>query len=148
MPTPNIGKDIGFGVIFKLSTTTTVLSTLATAIGNLIDIDGFANPIPRIDTTDIDDAAASCKPGTPEAGPGTVTIAYKQGDSGHNKLLAMNANRTVGKFHIVYPSTLYVNESIKGYVADVGLGRIARDTHLQRTISIQPTSAIGWSTGA
>lgn len=148
MPALNIGKDIGYGTIFKLSTTTTVLSSLATAIGNLIDIDGFNNAIPRVDTTDIDDAAATCKPGTPEAGPGTVTIAYLRGDAGHNKLLAMNANRTIGKFHIVFPSTTGTVESLKGYVADVGLGRVARDTHLQRTISIQPTSAIGWTTTA
>jgi hypothetical protein len=138
-------RKIGFGTIVKVSTVTSATSsTAASAVGGLIDIGGFANAVPSVDVTLIDDAAACFEPGTPAAGAGTITVGYKATDAGADKLIAMNAGRTKGIVWIVYASTDLADEKIKGFVADAGLSTIAKDSHIQRTFSVQPSSAIGW----
>jgi len=141
----NAGRDIGYGIVVKVSTVTTATSsTAASAVGSLIDIGGFSNPIPSVDVTNIADAAACMEPGIPAAGAGSMTIAYKQNDTGANKLLAMNVNRTKGIVWVVFPSSDLADESFKGFIADAGIETMAADSHLRRTFSIQPSSAIGY----
>lgn len=138
-------RKIGFGTIVKVSTITTATSsTAATAVGGLIDVGGFTNPVPNVDVTLIDDAAACTEPGTPAAGPGTITVGYKDTDTGVDKLIAMNAGRTKGIVWVVYASTDLSDDSFKGFIADAGLETVAKDSHLRRTFSVQPSSAVGW----
>ncbi len=141
----DVGRNIGYGTIVKVSTvTTTTSSTGASAVGALLDVGGFTNAVPSVDVTNIADAAACFAPGTPAAGPGSLTVGYKDTDTGCDKLIAMNAGRTKGIVWIVYASTDLADEKIKGFVSDAGLGTIAKDSHITRTFSVQPTSAIGW----
>ena len=144
-----MAKYVGHGTVLKVSTSTTVTSSTgatATAVGNLISLGDLTGPVPKIDTTVIADAEETCEPGTPGANEMPVTIAYEQGDTGHRKLLSMRKNRTKGKFWVVFASTALTDEVIKGYVSNAGFGDIARDSMIQRTFALQPSSGIGLST--
>ena len=127
-------KTVGIGTVLKVSTSTTAAtSTGATAVGKVVNAGDYAGPVPKIDTTVIDDDEETCEPGIPSAGETTVTLAYRQGDTGVLKLLKMRKQRTKGKYWFCFASTELSDEVIKGYVSNAGRGTIARDQMIQRS---------------
>jgi hypothetical protein len=142
------GKNIGYGTTVKVSTdTTSTSSTGATAVGNLISWGGSGAPVPKVDTTDIDDSAETCEPGTPGADEAGFVVGYKQGSAGVRKLLAMHKNRTKGKLWLrPMGSTGNVDECVKGFISNAGIESFDRTGRINRAFAIQPTSAVGLST--
>ena len=139
-------KTIGVGTLLKVSTSTTATSsTGATAVGKVVNVGEYAGAVPKVDTTVIDDDEETCDPGIPSAGETAVTLAYRQGDTGVQKLLTMRKARTKGKFWFVFASTELADEVIKGYVSNAGRGTIARDQMINRSFSFQASSGLGLS---
>jgi hypothetical protein len=143
-----MAKRIGYGSVIVCATDlTTTASSLMTSVGHLISWGGLDAPVPSVDVSNIADAHASQEPGQPEAGEGSFVLGYTQGDTGHRKLIAMRKNRTKGQIWLrAQGSTADEYEKIKCFVSNVGLPGFDKTNRVTRSISIQPTSAIGWST--
>jgi len=144
-----MAKYIGFGSSVKITTGATITSSsLATAVGNMLSWGGISAPVPKVDTTEIADTAETCAPGTPGAGEGTFTLGYTQGNAGVRKLIAMHLGRTIGNLFLLpgSPSTGDIEEVFKCYISNLGMEGVDRTGRYSRSVSVQPTSAIGFST--
>jgi len=138
-------KFIGNGTIFLCTTSTTVASSDATAVGGVTGVDGPTGPAASVDTHTLDSTTndATQEKGFAVPGDLSVTVAYNQTNAGWLKIKAMRGKTTKGKFGITHPSTNFASEFHKGFVKDVGRS-IARDTVTTRTITIGLSSGPDW----
>ena len=141
---------IGYKTLLKISTNSasTVGSTGATTVGKLISIgEGPASQRAKVPTLVIDSTVFECEPGLPDdVSPMPITVRYKQGDAGFNKLKTMHAKGTVGLFYVVYNSTAMSDDWFKGFVQSLGRGAVEGNSQMSRTLSVQPTSGLHWAT--
>lgn len=137
-------KSIGNGVTLAVSTGGSTAT--ASAVGGIMGLAGPDGAGEDVDTTTLDSTSnyQTWQRGFRDAGEMSFDVSYDPADTGWTKIKAMDASGVGGSFIVSYPSTALSDETLKGYVKNVGRS-IQRATMVTRSITVHATSGPGFN---